>query len=361
MSHQFLRNTWYAAAWEHEIEAADGALGRRICDEPIVIYRTEAGEYVALDDRCCHRAAPLSIGRIEGDCIRCMYHGLLYDPAGKVVEIPGQDRISENMRVRSYPLAARGGMLWIWMGDAELADESHIHDLPALSDPGFRGFEKEAYLHYEANWLLIVDNLADFTHVAYVHPNTLGGSEEYAVESTEDVAPLDTGVSITRWHYNSGAPPFHRAVIPQAEHNEPVDRCNDIRLHLPGVFLMETRFNRAGAPADAADSRQYRNCQFMTPETWNTTHFFWNYLHNFELDNAAVTSSLQDSLLAGFLEDKVFIEEQQKLLERDTSFTPRSLAGDKALMLFRNRFNQALGDERSEAGEGAPVFGRGLL
>ena len=344
---RYVLNTWYAAAWEHEIAAADNIFARKICDMPLVFYRTEDGGYVALDDRCCHRAAPLSIGRIEGSCIRCMYHGLLYNQDGVVVEIPGQSHISKDMRVRSYPVASRGGMVWIWLGDPELADRNAIHDMPALSDPSnWKGFEKESYLHYEANALLIIDNLADFTHVAVVHTNTLGGSEEYAYESTpENIKALDTGVSITRWHENSSPPPFHRRVIPESEHDTKLDRCNDMRLHVPGIFLMETLFAPVGFDKEKNDRsgcRQYRNCQFITPETWHTTHFFWNYLHNYELNNDTVTESLKDSLLEGFLEDKVIIEKQQKHLEENPDFEPRGIGGDKALQLFRNTWAEKL-------------------
>ena len=98
----FLYNCWYVAAWDHEL--IDGKkLARTILEKPIVLYQGETGKYVALDDRCCHRGAPLSMGRIEGDDIRCMYHGLKYDPAGKCIQIPGQDRIASSLAVRSYP------------------------------------------------------------------------------------------------------------------------------------------------------------------------------------------------------------------------------------------------------------------
>jgi len=89
----------------------------------------------------------------------------------------------------------------------------------------------------------------------------------------------------------------------------------------------------------------------MTPESWNTTHFFWNYLHNFELDNSEVTSSLQASLLEGFMEDKVFIEQQQQLLEKSPNFEPRVIGGDKALMVFRNKWRQQLEAEKNAESE----------
>ena len=354
LNRNFVLNTWYAAAWTHEIASANNLLARTICNVPLVFYHAGDGRFVALDDRCCHRAAPLSMGRVEGKCLRCMYHGILYNEDGVVVEIPGQEHVSKNMKVRAYPVCERGGMVWIWMGDSEWADPDLIHDFPPLSQPDqWRGFDKESYLHYQANWMLIVDNLADFTHVAFVHTNTLGGSEAYAYESVPDeVEPLPTGLAIKRWHRDSGAPPFHRRVIPESEHAHKLDRLNDIEMHLPGVFLMKTRFAPAGSNEPAAEGvREYRNCQFMTPETWNTTHFFWNYLHNFDLDRPEVTRSLHDSLLEGFMEDKVFIEKQQQLLQDSPGFVPRAIAGDKALTVFRNRWREALQAET----EAAPV------
>ncbi len=150
----YLQNCWYVAAWDHEL--LDGKkLARTILDKPVVLYRGESGRYIALDDRCCHRAAPLSMGRVEGDCIRCMYHGLLFDENGICIEIPGQDRIAKTMKVPSYPVEERGHLIWIWMGDPALADPDLIVDFEPLGDPAWRGLP--AYLHYNASTLLIVD------------------------------------------------------------------------------------------------------------------------------------------------------------------------------------------------------------
>jgi phenylpropionate dioxygenase-like ring-hydroxylating dioxygenase large terminal subunit len=88
----FIRNCWHVAAWSHEIPD-DGFLPRKLLNEPVLMYRDEQGQAVALEDRCCHRSAPLHLGRKEGNCVRCMYHGLKFDPSGACVEIPGQSRI----------------------------------------------------------------------------------------------------------------------------------------------------------------------------------------------------------------------------------------------------------------------------
>ena len=88
----FLKNTWYVAAWSNEITAAS-LRARTIAKVPLVFWRDREGKVVALEDRCCHRAAPLSKGRLETDRVRCMYHGLLFEPSGKCIEIPSQDFI----------------------------------------------------------------------------------------------------------------------------------------------------------------------------------------------------------------------------------------------------------------------------
>src|SRR6185437_6151604 len=98
-----------------------------------------------------------------------------------------------------------------------------------------------------------------------------------------------------------------------------VDRRNIALMLVPGIFLMETMFAPAGKGAEEGEriegTREFRNCQFMTPETERTTHFFWNYLNDFEGADYTISTSLLDSLIEGFMEDKEIIEEQQKMLD----------------------------------------------
>ncbi len=87
----YVRNAWYVASWAHDLKP-NLPVGMRILDEPIVLWRNSEGALTALQDRCVHRMAPLSLGRCEGDKLRCMYHGLLFNRDGNVVEIPGQPK-----------------------------------------------------------------------------------------------------------------------------------------------------------------------------------------------------------------------------------------------------------------------------
>lgn len=343
----FLWNCWYAAAWAHEVPSGK-KLARTFLEKPIVIYRGESGQFIALDDRCCHRAAPLSLGRIEGDCIRCMYHGMKYDANGICVEIPGQDRIASTHKVRKYPLVEKSHLLWIWMGDPDLANQDDILDYEPLADDNWVGHPEPEYLHYDANWLLIVDNLADFSHLAFVHANTLGGSEEYAyVSSAQEIQQLERGFGFVRWHKNSSPPPYHAKVSPEGKSS--VDRRNTVTMLIPGVFFMETLFAPVGWDPESGDMtsvRQYRNCQYMTPETRSTSHFFWDYLRDYRKDDIEVSHSLREGLLAGFREDKVLIEAQQKLLETDDPFQPRYLQADAAFVHFRQCMQRLIDEER---------------
>jgi phenylpropionate dioxygenase-like ring-hydroxylating dioxygenase large terminal subunit len=348
----FLQNCWYMAAWNHEL--IDGKLlSRMLLGQHVLMYRGESGAVVALNDRCAHRGALLSKGRLEGDSVRCMYHGIKFDGSGKCVQIPGQDMIPPKLRVRSYPIIERDNLIWIWMGDAATADPALIPDLPYLRDPQWKGIP--AYLHYEANYLLIVDNLSDFAHLAFVHTKTLGGSEEYAYVTRPSVVERHArGFRVERWHMNSDAPPFHRKVIDDKDAK--VDRRNIANMLIPGIFDMQTLFVPAGhapEPQDSVRAREYRNCQFMTPETERTTHFFWVYLNNFEGGNSWISHSLLNSLIEGFMEDKAIIERQQQTLDEDPSFQMLAIRADAPLAHFRHILERLICAEREPGNNAA--------
>ena len=125
----FIRNTWYVAAWDHEI-TAEGVFARTITGIPVVMYRKGEGRVTALEGRCCHRSAPLSVGRRGGHCVRCPYHGLKFDAAGQCIETPWGQRIPPQARVRAFPVVEQHRWVWIWMGDPERADASLIPKTP---------------------------------------------------------------------------------------------------------------------------------------------------------------------------------------------------------------------------------------
>jgi vanillate O-demethylase monooxygenase subunit len=340
----FLRNTWYVAAWSHEI-AADGMLARTIVRVPLILWRDGAGRVTALDDRCCHRAAPLSKGRREGDNIRCMYHGLLFDKTGKCIEIPSQDFIPPAAKVRAYPVVERFKWIWIWMGDADKADASLVPDTHYLDDAGWRG--TPGYLHYAANYLLITDNLLDFSHLSYVHETTLGGTSKYA-GTRPKVTRNERGVRVERWLIDDEPAPFLRNLKTWPGN---VDRWNIYDVVLPGVLLMDSGSASTGTGAPQghrADAAQFFGCQAVTPETAGTSHYFFQQCHGFALDDPSVTKNLHDSVLAGFQEDMDIILAQQRILDLAPDAPMLAMRMDTALASFRTMVEKAIAAERGE-------------
>ena len=206
----FIKNAWYVAAWADEI--SDRPLARRICNEPVALYRDMTGKAAALIDMCCHRGAPLHMGRVVEQGLECGYHGLIFGADGTCVKIPGQDRIPERARVRSFPLVEQDGFLWIWPGEAAKADPAAIVPYPWHNDTTHWPHRHTMY-PIKASAMLMVDNLMDLTHLGYVHGSTIGGNPMIHVEAKMETIRTELGLKFTRWMLNSVPPPTYvRAV-----------------------------------------------------------------------------------------------------------------------------------------------------
>lgn len=333
----FLKNCWYVAAWDHEI-LGDKLLQRTICGHSIVLYRTQDGRPVALDNRCCHRHAPLHLGRKEGDCVRCMYHGLKYDQSGKCVEIPGQDVIPVKLNQRSYPVVEIKRWIWIWMGDPALADESKIPDTFSMTDPAWRW--KPSYLHYQANYLNIADNLLDFSHLSFVHEKTFGGSSSIA-EVKPETTRLDRGIRVSRPVRNTVPAPYHQRL---GNFTGKVNRWFIYDFMVPGVLLLDAGVRPVeDEENDNTRALRFHSCQAITPETESSTHYFFMQAHNFNIDNAVVTESIELSQREAFIEDRMILEAQQKMIDDNTPMM--NIVADKALMQYRRIVEELIADE----------------
>lgn len=344
----FIRNAWYVGAWDHELEG-EGMLSRKILGETLLFYRTSAGKAVVLRDRCSHRFAPLSIGRREGDCIRCMYHGLVFDEDGKCIEEPGRKGVSPGTDIKSYPVVERDHFVWVWMGDPDLANPDDVPDCSVQSDPNW-AFEPR-YLGYESDYRLILDNLLDFSHLTFVHENTLGGSKKIA-EIKPKVEQTENGVRLTRWYLDeSGVAPYLDGF---ATFEGRVDRWHIYHLQTKGnVFVMDSGSAPAGTGAPEGnrvpEAMQFVATQIATPEDERHTHFFWSYAHNFRIDDPTFTKMLTDRIQEGFFEDKFFIEKQQLMMDESEGDEMAFILADNGLTLGRRLIDKALAEESEAA------------
>jgi len=306
----FLKNFWYVAAWSHELVGTP--LGRVILNEPVVLFRDANGDPIALEDRCPHRRVPLSMGKVvEGGLLQCHYHGLRFDKTGSCVRIPGQEMIPPTAKARSYPVVERYRWVWIWMGDPALADAATIPDYHYLDSPDWGA--KGTLFHVNANWQLIVDNLLDLTHLAFVHETTIGNAA-VAENAAVKVKRSPNNVMVTRWIIDKPAPPTY---VKAGNFTTNVDRWQIIDFVPPAFLRLSVGATPTGTGAPEGrfvDGIHMRNLNAITPETETTTHYFWAQAHDFDVRNAQLTDMIFEQVKTAFLEDVAVFEAQQRVI-----------------------------------------------
>jgi vanillate O-demethylase monooxygenase subunit len=339
----FIRNCWYVIAWDHEVPA-DGLFSRTVIGEPVLLFRKADGTIVALEDRCCHRHAPLSKGRKEGECVRCGYHGLKFDAQGTCVEAPGLETVPPKAKVRSYPIVVRNKWVFVWMGDPARATLDSLPDNFSNDHPEWNYLP--GYLHYETNYLLICDNLLDFSHLSYVHEKTLGGSTAIAL-AKPTIEQVPHGIRVTRKVSNVPPPGYYQRMR-RIDTN--LDRWFIYDFVLPGTLLMHSGGRPVGdAPDDMSRAVRLHSCQTLTPETATTTHYFFQQSHVAGQGDAALAKTIYDSLVLAFNEDRAMITAQARNIELNPDLSMLPLGIDSALTQFRRLVAQAIEADRTPA------------
>ena len=126
-------NSWYAVAPAASV--SPGPVPVRAVGRPVVLFRRSDGTLAALEDRCAHRAFPLSAGRLDGDLITCGLCGFSYDAAGTCVRVPTQPRVPFGATVPAFAARESAGLIWVWLGEPGRASLHRIPDLPWLTGP----------------------------------------------------------------------------------------------------------------------------------------------------------------------------------------------------------------------------------
>jgi vanillate O-demethylase monooxygenase subunit len=304
---QFLKNAWYVAATAQDVGRA--LTPRWITGEPVVLYRAESGRVVAMEDRCPHRRAALSKGRLVGDAVQCGYHGMTFDGAGTCIRIPGEQVISPALAVRTYTVVERWKWLWIWMGDPALADESllpafHYNDAPGWVAIG-------GCITVKANYQLLTDNLLDLTHETYVHGKTIGNA---AVVETPMTWKMDGNeVHVERVMRDTPPPPLFKKVRGFPGN---IDRWQIIRFQVPAHISIDARGLPAGGDDPAAGLRWF-SINSITPVDERTSRYYWTITRCFDLEDTALSQMIHDQIHATFMEDVEVIEAQQIMIDTD--------------------------------------------
>jgi phthalate 4,5-dioxygenase oxygenase subunit len=173
---------WIPFAISNQLVAGDAPLQVRLLGQNYVAFRAEDGRVGFFDELCPHRRASLALGRVEGNGIRCIFHGWKMDVSGKVVEAPTQlvraEEFTERVRVEHFPVHEAGGLAWVFLGKAQApglpaqaqgasTQAPRFPELPFVGD-----IERNTWLSVslaQCNWLQGVEGTLDSAHVGTLH------------------------------------------------------------------------------------------------------------------------------------------------------------------------------------------------
>ena len=300
----YLRSCWYLAAWADEVPR-NAVLARRLLDEPVMLMRDNGGKVSALLDRCPHRFAPLSRGRMVDGAIACTYHGLAFDGHGRCVVNP-HGPVLRSMAVKHYPVIEAHRGIWIWMGDPDAATPESLRDLRFLADAPDSAFSK-GYVRGRGDYELFVDNILDLTHADYLHPDTLGGGS--LTRTRAKIFDKGDHVAVNWDCVNEVPSPQQRATRGLGEDSR-VDSWVHVEWSAPATLSLRSGAVPTGTPHDRAGITT--NVHIMTPESDGSTHYFFAATRDFALLDDALNeriATVRSHVFAS--EDKPMIEAQQ--------------------------------------------------
>lgn len=343
----FLKNTWYMAAWATEI--SDKLMSRKILGESVLMYRGEEGQIIAMGDICPHRFASLHLGkRLPGDIVECPYHGLRFGKSGACVHNPhGDKKIPATARVKTYPIVERYGIVWLWPGRSELQNPDVIPDYSFLDNDGGWVFTNGQVQTFGVPMDLILDNLMDLSHAAYLHPMTVGS--EAVSRGTMKVEEWDERTIMVRNWYPNGVPSNANVLSGAAKPDEIVDMWVDVRLNLPSAMFFDTGVVLTGESREKK-GKSINSAQLLTPESDQSTHYFWKAFMNYGMESPVVIAAIEQAISAAFSsEDEPMIKNiHENMAGREFwSMNPVLLQTDAAAVRLR-RLLASAGDREKQ-------------
>lgn len=246
-------NMWYAILESNEVPR-DRPVGVTRMGQKLVLWRDSQGQAVCQRDKCAHRGAALSKGKVVGNCVECPFHGLQYDATGRCQVIPANGKnapVPERFRIQTYPTREAWGLIWLWWGGPR-------EDLPPL--PFFEDLDESFHYatlrdHWPVHYSRAIENQLDVSHLPFVHHNTIGRGGRTLVDGP--LARLEDNRLLV-WVYNrtdDGTPPRKPRDIPQP------DRPAMLHFHFPNVWQNRisdrVRIALAFAPIDEANTMLY--------------------------------------------------------------------------------------------------------
>lgn len=346
----FLQNTWYPIAQSKEVRAVP--LARQIAGQRLVMYRISDGSPVVLEDRCAHRAAPLSLGQVRGDTIQCGYHGIQYDRSGAATDVPCQAKFSPATRVRSYAAVERHNFIWAWIGEAEKATPETVPNLWWNDHPQWRGDGDTLFL--KCDYRLLVDNLLDLTHETYVHDKSAG--HPIIVKTPCETTWTEDTVSVSRVMGPFEVPPPWKGWVEKGLNwYGEVYRYHTCNFMMPGIVAIETGAVRADCPVPNDNPKESIRSMLINaciPADETSCWQMWVWPRNYAIDDHRLTADVVSSINKVFAEDVTMLEAQQRNISARPDARMIGIATDQGPLRAREILARAI---RAQAVESAPV------
>ncbi|ATE64139.1 Rieske 2Fe-2S domain-containing protein [Rhizorhabdus dicambivorans] len=201
-----MRRYWLPLLQSSELpEDAKDPTFVELLGEQLVAFRLKDGTIGVLADACCHRGASLSIGRLESCGVRCLYHGWLFAPDGKVLETPNvaDPRFRDRIKARAYPVREAGGLIWTYLGDRDRMPE--FPDFPWLDSTDETRVSACAYIN--CNYVQVMEGLVDSSHLSVLHSSALAktnGIDDFNFATVNNHMQFDTAPRIEAEDTNFG-------------------------------------------------------------------------------------------------------------------------------------------------------------
>ncbi|MEG3063140.1 MAG: aromatic ring-hydroxylating dioxygenase subunit alpha [Comamonas sp.] len=305
---RLLKNTWYMIGWENEL-ANDGKFARVVAETAIVVFRTADGQLGAVQDRCPHRFAPLSLGDVVNGNVVCPYHGLEFNARGDCVKNPFSERIPAGCRIPSYKVLAKHSVVWIWLGDQALADEALIPDYAFLVDSATNRTVC-GRISVKANYEYVVDNLMDVSHIEWTHRKTFGGNG--LVQQGKQSLQQNEQELWNNWWFADV--PQQPIPIYESIPWERVDMWIDTRWNAPGNVMLKIGETPVGARRE--QGMEQLLAHMVTPVSENECHYFWGVARGINLESDGEDERLRRMLDYAFeIEDLPLIEAAAKSVQ----------------------------------------------
>lgn len=277
---------WYVAATSDEV--AESPVGRRLLGEEVVLWRGADGRLAAFENRCAHRAFPLSHGTVHGGRLVCGYHGCTYDLDGNCIGIPSQNHVPTGMRLRLFPVHETPPFVWVWLGPPRSAAGSVPPTLPWVAEPNWESFTSTWSV--DANYLMVHEHYLDFSYAPIVHAGDIPHGIRI-MPPFSDVEITETAVSYTRVLPDATLTDWEAEAI-GLDRSHPYGRREMGTFTSPALHLQ--RWDVVDASGKTFSTTRIHG---ITPTDVTSTNVFMIGSRNYRLGDTSTTDRLR-----GFLE-----------------------------------------------------------